>query len=387
MRFRKLIAGAVACGVAAMAGGVAAAAQATPQSHPIRVAFINPGKSDETYWTMVTQTMVAAGRRFGIEVETLYSGRNFRRMQELGLEVVARETKPDYLILSNEDAAAAPIMQAADEAGIKTFLISSSLDGPDAERLGPPRTKLKGWIGSLVPDIDEAGARMARQLIDMARRNKLAANDGMIHLLAIGGDEITPVSTLRMQGMLRAVAAAPDVVIDRILYANWNATEAEQLAHHFLAWADRRGIKTAGIWAGNDPMALGALKAVSARGLKPGADVFIAGLNWSPEALERVEAGELLLTDGGHFLVGAWSMILLRDYVDGCDFAKDAATIRFRTAAVTRDKANFINSLVGNGAFERIDVQSLRAARQGICGHYDFSIDALVGAVIPQVDR
>ncbi len=387
MRFRKLMAGALLCGVSALAGSGAAAAQAVAPSNPIRVAFINPGKANESYWAMVTQTMVAAGRRLGIEVETFYSGRNFRRMQELGLEVVAREDKPDVLILSNEDAAAAPIMQAADEAGIKTFLISSSLDGADAARFGPPRSKLKGWIGALVPDIDEAGARMARHLIETARTKKLVSEDGMIHMLAIGGDEITPVSNIRMQGMLRAVAAAPDVVVDRILYANWNTPEAELLAHHFLAWAERRGIRPAGIWAGNDPMALGALKAASTRGLKPGTDILIAGLNWSPEALERVESGEMLLTDGGHFLVGTWTMILLRDFVDGCDFAKDAAVVRFRTAAVTRDKANFINSLVGGGAFERIDAQSLRAKPREQCGHYDFSIEALLNAVIPQVDR
>ncbi|WP_228141823.1 hypothetical protein, partial [Acinetobacter baumannii] len=86
--------------------------------------------------------MQAAGRRLNANVEVLTSERNYRTMQELGLGAVARADKPDFLILSNEESAAVPVLEAAEAAGIKTLLLSNSLIGEDARRLGPARAKL-----------------------------------------------------------------------------------------------------------------------------------------------------------------------------------------------------------------------------------------------------
>ena len=51
-------------------------------------------------------------------------------------------------------------------------------------------------------------------------------------------------------------------------------------------------------------MALGALSAVKLRNYNPGKSVFIGGLNWSNAALEKVANGELVVTVGGHFMLG-----------------------------------------------------------------------------------
>lgn len=345
---------------------------------PLKVVFVNPGKAGEVFWDMVAQSMSAAGGKLGMELETLSGERNFRRMQELGLSVTRREHKPDFLILVNEENAAVPVLEAAEASKIKTFLLSNSLTGADAERLGPPRSKLAWYIGSLVPDMEIAGARMARAVIDEAKRKKLHAADGKIHILALGGDESTPISISRNRGMQEVVARDPDVVLDRLLFANWNATEAETLTDNFLQWAERKQIRIAGIWAANDPMALGAMQSAKRAGFKPGGNLIIAGLNWSPEALEKVESGELLMSDGGHFLGGALSMLLLRDYADGCDFAQTSATQEFRTSPVTRERATAIRKLVSGRRFELLDYNRLRPSSMAACGQYDFSAEALL---------
>jgi ABC-type sugar transport system substrate-binding protein len=41
-----------------------------------------------------------------------------------------------------------------------------------------------------------------------------------------------------------------------------------------------------GIWGGNDPTALGAIKTVGAANLQPGKDLQVVGLNWSVDALK-----------------------------------------------------------------------------------------------------
>ncbi|WP_164938627.1 ABC transporter substrate-binding protein [Bradyrhizobium guangdongense] len=374
---RILLAASMAFGVLVPAGRVVAA-----DAKPLNIVFVNPGKTGEVYWDMVSQTMQAAGRKLDAHVEVLTSERNYRTMQELGLGVVARADKPDFLILSNEESAAVPILEAAEKAGIKTLLLSNTLIGEDAVRLGPPRAKLKNWLGDITTDLTTAGARMANALIGAARNEKWQSPDGKIHLLGIGGDEITPASIARNAGLQLAVAAAPDVVVDRMLFANWTQSEAEQVAANYLGWAQRKGIRPAGIWAGNDPMALGALKAVAAAGITPGQDIQIVGLNWSEDALREIKAGRLLLSDGGHFLLGGWSVVLLRDYADGCDFAASSPHIEVKTSAITRDNLASVATLIKSRAYDRIDFARFRA-KQGRCGQYDFSVDMLISSLSP----
>jgi ABC-type sugar transport system substrate-binding protein len=372
---RILLAVGMACGALTPTGGAVAA-----DAKPLNVVFVNPGKTGEVYWDMVAQTMQAAGRKLNAHVEVLTSERNYRTMQELGLGVVARADKPDFLILSNEESAAVPILEAAEAAGVKTLLLSNTLIGDDAARLGPPRQKLKTWLGDITTDLQIAGARMANALIGAARQGKWQSPDGKIHILGIGGDEITPASIARNAGLQLAVAAAPDVVVDRMLFANWTQSEAEQVTANYLNWASRKGIRPAGIWAGNDPMALGALKAIAAAGLAPGQDIQVAGLNWSEDALREIEAGRLLLTDGGHFLLGGWSIVLLRDYADGCDFAASSSHVEVKTSAITRDNLASVGDLIKTRAFDRIDFTRFRA-KAGACGRYNFSVDALISSL------
>ncbi|MBR0831876.1 ABC transporter substrate-binding protein [Bradyrhizobium manausense] len=374
---RILLAVGMAFGVLAPAGRVIAA-----DAKPLNIVFVNPGKTGEVYWDMVAQTMQAAGRKLNANVEVLTSERNYRTMQELGLGVVARPDKPDFLILSNEESAAVPILEAAEAAGVKTLLLSNTLIGEDAVRLGPPRRTLKNWLGDITTDLTTAGARMANALIGAARNEKWQSPDGKIHLLGIGGDEITPASIARNAGLQLAVAAAPDVVVDRMLFANWTQSEAEQVAANYLSWAQRKGIRPAGIWAGNDPMALGALKAVAAAGITPGESIQVVGLNWSEDALREIKAGRLLLTDGGHFLLGGWSIVLLRDYADGCDFAAGSPHVEVKTSAITRDNLGSVAGLIKSRAFDRIDFARFRA-KPGRCGQYDFSVDTLISSLSP----
>jgi ABC-type sugar transport system substrate-binding protein len=369
---RKLVLAAIVCASIVVAHGQPALATS--------VVFVNPGKKGEAFWDMVTQTMLAAARQLGLSVEVLYAERNHRSMQGLGIEVAERATKPEFLILVNEEAAARPILAAADRNGVKTLLISNSLTGEDAQAVGAPRTSLKSWLGSVIPDMEQAGARMAHALIASARTNGLASSDGKIHLFAIGGDEVTPSSVARNRGFQQAVSSYSDVVVDRFLFANWNKADAEAVTGVYLAWAQRKGIRVAGIWAANDPMALGAMSAAVKAGLQPGKDLAVVGLNWSKEALSEVAAGRLLLTDGGHFLAGAWAMVILRDYIDGCDFSTQQTELRFATSAVSIANLASVRDLIEKQRFGEIDFRSFTASRQGRCGVYDFSLDALVSA-------
>ena len=345
------------------------------------VVFLNPGKTGETFWDMVSDAMRAAASQLDIDVEIVHSERNYQTLRRLGLEIVARPKPPQYLILVNEETAATPVVEAADKAGVKTFLLSNAFTGADAEKYGAPRTALPNWIGSLEPDMRAAGGRMGRALIEAAARGQRFSADGKIHLLALAGDDRTPNSIARTEGFTSYAASRPDVVVDRLLLANWNASEAETLTERYLTWAEHAGIRPAGVWAANDPTAFGAIDAIEKKGLEPGKDIGVVGLNWSPEALEKIKAGKMILTDGGHFLGGAWSLVMLRDYADGCDFALQGAARTFPLASIDQSNLADLARLMSGRKFDSIDFTTFLASGRGQCGVYDFSLNAVLRAI------
>lgn len=349
---------------------------------PIRITFVNPGRADEVYWAMVADSMKEAGRQLGFSVEVLFAERNRQTMVRLGNEVIARPQPPDVLILVNEESAATALVVAADAAGIRVLMLASAFSGEDAQHFGAPRTKLRHWIGSLIPDIGAAGGRMGEALVKHARTQATRGPDGRIHLLALGGDELTPVSVARNDGLRNYVAGQSDVVIDRFLFAHWNKADAETAAGRYFDWMKSRGATVQGIWAANDPMALGVIAAAQARGLQAGRDFGLVGLNWSPEAIARVRDGQMLLTDGGHFMLGAWSVVMLRDYFDGCDFARTSAAQVMPTAAYDASVPPALDRLIATRDFARIDFKRFRATREH-CGRYEFSPARLVEALQP----
>ena len=74
---------------------------------------------------------------------------------------------------------------------------------------------------------------------------------------------------------------------------------------------------------------------------------------------------------------------MLRDHADGCDFAHGGAAREFPLAAVDASNVADLFELIDRRQFERIRFDSFRAATPGRCGHYDFSMGALLRAARP----
>src|SRR5215468_7600476 len=119
--------------VALLLGAQVSAASAYER---VNAVFVNPGKTGEVFWDLVSATMRAAARQLNIDVEIAYAERNHRLLREHGMAIVGRAAPPDYLIIVNEESAATPVVEAANAAGIKTLLLSNAFSGAEAERYG-----------------------------------------------------------------------------------------------------------------------------------------------------------------------------------------------------------------------------------------------------------
>lgn len=348
----------------------------TVQADTLKVSFINPGKEGERFWDMVTQTMQAAARDLDIELTVRYAQRNRIRMQQLGREVLNQPELPDYLVVVNEEQSAESTVQLADEKGVPVLLLLNDFTGRQRVRMGEPMQKYRHWLGSITPDNYDAGFRMADRIIRAAggERGK------PVHMLAIAGDKVTPASILRNEGMQKRVNGASDVILDRLLYANWNQRDAQVMMERYLQWASRNQIRVQAVWAANDPIAQGAVNAMQKQGYRPGKDIMVAGLNWSPEGIEMVRQGELVLTDGGHFLGGAWSMVVLKDHAEGVDLSRWQGRIRFPMSAIDLSNVERYQNAFGDQNWDRVDFSRFRL--NAINGSdYVFDLDALFRAL------
>ena len=307
--------------IAVWLGAVLSGAALCLPSWALSVVFINPGKSDEAYWLAAGQSMQVSATSLGIDLEVQYTERNHLRGLELARALVARpkDKRPDYAVFSNDYAIGAAILQTLEGSGIKSFMAFSRLTSEEEAQHGTARKKFKDWIGSLEPIAEDAGYLTAKALIAQGRANQLHASDGKLHLLAVAGDRSTTSSIKRNEGMLRAVAEAPDVLMDQMIYASWTREKAEEQT----TWLLERHPAARLVWAGNDLMAFGAMKSAEKRNAQPGKTMLFSGVNTSHEAMQAIKSGRLSALAGGHFIAGAWSLVMIYDYHHGRDFADE----------------------------------------------------------------
>lgn len=351
-------------GAAFVAGLLPAAVQA--QS----ILFINPGKSDEAYWTTAASAMQSAAKSLDMKLEVRFTERDHTRTLDVAREVAARPAgqRPEYAIITNDNATGPALLRILDRAGVKTLFAFSSLTVADRAELGGPRQKFKGWLGSIEPRAEDAGYLTGKALIGQARKANARASDGRIHLIALAGDRTTPSSIRRNEGFMRAVSEAGDAVVDQMVYAGWSREKGAEQAE----WLFKRYPGTRVVWAGNDLMAFGAMQAWERQGGTPGRDAWFSGVNTSKEAMEAIRSGRLAALAGGHFIQGAWAVVLIHDHARGHDFAAEALEFD-RTMFTLFDPASAERYLARFGSgFESIDFRSRSKALNPQLRRYDF---------------
>jgi ABC-type sugar transport system substrate-binding protein len=349
-----------------------------PAARAQSVAFINPGKSDEVYWMTATQAMQAAARSLGMSFEVQYAQREPLKTLEIAREMVARPPgkRPEYIVITDDYAVADQLLKIIDPAGVKTFLAYSSIPVDQRGGVGSPRGKYKGWLGSLEPRAEDAGYMTARALIERGKHEKAFGPDGKLHMLAIAGDRSTASSLKRNQGMRRAVAENPIAAVDQEVYAAW----ARENAAGQTEWLYRLYPDIRVMWAANDLMAFGAMASWEKRGGKPGVDAWFSGINTSTEALEAIKSGRLTSLAGGHFITGAWTLVLIYDYHHGRDFADEGLELErpmfaeFTPVLADRYLERF------SGGFDTVDFARYSKARNPQLKRYDFGFAQLLEA-------
>lgn len=341
------------------------AGRSAPAAARINVAFIDIGEPAR-FWNVVVAAAQAAAKSLDIELEILNAHGDHLKMVDFARELAARPNKPDYALINNEKGTGGRMLEVLTAAHIQTLVIMNVLDAPDVARFGRPREKLKEFLGTLRPDNVGAGTALARRLAEAAH----AQFKPPIRVLAISGAKATPAASDRDRGLTQALAADHDLILEQLVHSNWQRDKAHmQLAGLLRRWPD-----TKVIWAANDPMALGALDAVTERHQAPGKDILVGGLNWSIDALRLVQSGQLVCSAGGHFLGAAWALVLIRDHHDGKDFASEGTELEFPMGLIDRGNVEPYLMQFGDQKWSRIDFAKFSKSRNPAVSKYEFTL-------------
>lgn len=332
------------------------------------VVFINPGAEHAAdLWGQMPRLMGEAAKQLAIRLEVLNANRDRLQMVELARQVATRPKLPDYVVLVNEKQRAPAIMELFRGTPTRLLLLHNDLTPEQRAVWGNERERLPNWIGTIVSD--DVG--ITRALMEGLYRKGTAQPA----IVGIGGDDATPVSAQRESAMRNFVAQTGRGTVLQVVPGNWTREDARGKAQGLL----QRYPSTTMIWTANDTMALGALDAVMAT--RPKNKIVVGGVGAFPEALKSIAEGGLTITAGGFDLAGAWSMVMIHDYEQAHDFAKDnGPRIVSGTILVANDaiSAARIRALSEHPA--RIDFRRFSLAENPRLKTYDFSAPALFAA-------
>ncbi|WP_307320050.1 ABC transporter substrate-binding protein [Ectopseudomonas alcaliphila] len=338
-------------------------ALASAQSRAPSVVFLNPGYSNEHFWTDYTRYMQDAAGDLGIELKVLYGERDPVRMLSNARQVVEGE-HPDYLIFTNEQFLGPVILRLFQSSKVRLFALHSTLTAEQQALIGGSRERHSNWLGSLVPNDEEAGYLMGRDLIALSKGQPA-------ELLAFSGVKQTPSSMLRLAGLQRALNEAPHIRLVQSVHGEWQEQRAYEQALGLLP----RYPGVSLVWSANDAMAFGVMRAAGEQGRV----LRYAALNNSERVLQAHIDGRIEVLSSGHFLLGACALVMLNDHAHGLDFiergGKDQVASLLRM--VDRAQSQKLLERLGQSDID-MDFRQVSALTNPQQQRYDCSIASLL---------
>lgn len=337
---------------------------ATPAKR-LKICYLS--SNDEGFWRSTRAFASEVAEDLGIELQLEQAETRFEKLETIK-RVLNSENKPDYLIFSYPQVSGAQMLEAAENAGVRSLLINSAIPEREQKGVGRPREKFKHWLGHMYPDDRQAGYALANQLILRARELELHNQEGKIEVVGIGGPSEHLPAVLRNEGLKQRVAEDRDVELKRIVRTHW--VEPEPVVKTVLQRYQEMGV----VWAASDHLAMRSSFVAQQLGLSPGKSIISGGIDWSQEGLEGLKSGELEVSVGGHFREPGWALILLYDYHHGIDFKDELGlTINLPMQVLTSDKSASYSESLSSGRWKEFDFSSLSKHLNPDNERYQFS--------------
>lgn len=331
----------------------------------IKVTFVNPGAIDDPFFRRLCTVMKSAAKDLNIDLEILYSGRDYIQGLVIGKEILHRSKMPDYLLLINEDGIAERLLVEADSLNIKCVLFNEGLSDKFIEKHGDPVKRFPNLITQLLPNDSLAGYLLATQLIEEGRKRNTP-----IELLGLSGSPRTSSSILRTKGLQKALKENPDVNLTQIIPAHWR----EEKAAYITAQAYKRYPNINLIWSASDLMAKGAYTSLTSKENS----CILGGIDWATFAFDMIKKGSMQSTVGGHFFDGAWALVLINDHAHNIPQKKKYISNSFFT--ISSENISTYYPLLMKNKWDFIDFTTFSKSCNKSRKNYDFTLTEIFKA-------
>ncbi len=340
--------------------------------------FLTPNRTPE-FWRQVEESMQAACDSLGVKLEVLNYEDDRIRLLEYAHNIVRRPSKPDIVFLNMITDSDALAVQILNDAKIDVFILNSSFSASKHRALNGPRGEFKHWIGEILPNDLGVATDMARSLYQKAKSNRAksdAEDQSEIYVGAVQGVAGVRASDARIAGLYRVLTEHDDLKLTEIISGEWLADLSQQAALRLLNYRIKPDI----IFAVHDLSAIGVVRAAEESGLVAGVDVLTAGIDWSPDVFPYIKDGRIEASYGGHFMEGAWAVILAYDYKNGYDFKDvEGLTLYSKMERIDASNLTLYEAKIKKKAWLNIDYKALTRTHNTNFTRYNFNLSQLLG--------
>jgi len=191
------------------------------------------------------------------------------------------------------------VLREIQSAGIPVILMDRTIEVSD-------ETLFAAWIGS---DFVEEGRQAGRWLLEHTRDVP-----GEINIVELQGSVGSGPANDRKQGFSEVISADGRYHVVRSQSADFDFARAREITKGFL---QAEGPRIRVLFAHSDSMALGAIEAMEAAGLKPGSEILVISIEGSRKGLEAIVAGKLNVSVECSPLLGPPVMALVQELAAG----------------------------------------------------------------------
>lgn len=207
-----------------------------------------------------------------------YAGESPKQLEQIRQELSTGNPECMVLnVLPNSDSDTTPIVKAAQEAG--AYVVTQWNKPADLN----PWDGYDKWVAHITYDGVDSGYQIAKAMFE-----SMGGEGGVI---ALQGILATAAAKDRFAGLELALAEYPGITLLDQQAADFDRTKAFDITKTLLT---KYGAEIGGVWAANDDMALGALKALDAAGLA--GEVKVVGIDAVPEAVQAIADGTITAT-------------------------------------------------------------------------------------------
>lgn len=339
-------------------------------SSDIRVTFINPDSPDNFFWRRMTQFMQAAAKDLNIDLNVIYGNAERFLTKQKTLAAIESSKPGDYLVFVFQYGSEAAILDSAEQAGVYSIAINTDPSQETKHSIRHPRQHYRFWLSHLSPNDQKVGFDLADYLIRQLIQN---GQQQPVEMIAISGTQDSSAAIERNLGLSRFVQHANNVTLHQITWARWQTDISEFQTQRLL----KRYPQTCAIWTASDGMAKGAYQATLSLE-KSNCEYFqIGGVDWSEWGLNAVRDGSIATTVGGHFMEGAWALVLIHDHHNLGEQGSIPTRIKTPMQLIHKGNYHLYEKVLEPENWSRINFRNFSQKHSEIEFSYNFSTEAV----------